>query len=182
MKKLALLALVALETCVCGCGNNAPTNSIATQSITSYWEAQLAGGGQDNLLDFMTQFSTGEYGTNLTSNYFAFFNQNACFPSGLVKSSGTATLTTNSSDQVTGTLSLSVTPPAGSSVDSTLTLNGNVYGNSSGGSTSTVGNLSNGVVSGTWTLTSSDTSCVPSGQKPSGTFLMCQGAATCSVP
>lgn len=176
MKKMALLALVALEICVCACGNNPPTSTIITQSGNSKWEAVLNDGqGQDSLLDFVTAFSVGENGGTLDVTYVGFFNQSACVSSAY-SGSGSAVLTTNSSDQVTGTLTFTVT-----SANSTLTLNGNLNGTSSG-STSTTGNLTNGVVSGTWTLTSSDTSCVPSGTTPTGTFLMCQGAATCTVP
>lgn len=178
MKKLALLALVALEICVCGCGNNPPTSSIATQSSSSKWEAQLTGGqGEDSLLNFVTEISAGEYGGTLTVYAFSFINQSQCFPGAVAASGVLPTFTTNSSDQVTGTLTFTVT-----SASSTLTLNGNVTGMSSGGSTSSVGNLSNGVVQGTWSLTSSDTSCTPNTTAVTGPFLMCQGAATCTVP
>ena len=175
MKKLALLALVALEICVSACGNNAPNSNIITQSGNSNWEATLSGGeGQDTLLNFGTSFSAGEGGGTLDVTAFSFFNQGACFPAALT-ASGSAVLTTNSSDQVTGTLTFTVT-----STTSTLTLNGSVTGTSSG-STATTGNLSNGVVQGTWKLTSTDTNCVSSGTA-GGPFLMCQGAATCTVP
>jgi hypothetical protein len=182
MKKLALLALVALEICVCACGNNAPTSIINTQSGNSNWEAQLHGGaGQDSLLDFVTQFPIGENGGTIVPYFFGFINQGACFPSG-VTASGSAVLTTNSSDQVTGTLTFTVT-----SAESTLTLNGSVSGTSSG-STSSIGNMTNGVVQGTWYLTTtlpSTSGCNAVGSSSgSGNppFLMCQGAATCTVP
>jgi len=77
---------------------------------------------------------------------------------------------------VTGTLTLTVQSitPAGN----TLTLNGNVTGTSNG-TIGTTGTLSNGVVAGTWSLTggAGDPSCTGGGN-----FLMCQGAATCTVP
>jgi hypothetical protein len=185
MKKLALLALVALEICVCGCGNNPPTSVINTQSGNSEWEAQLTGGaGEDSLLNFVTQFSMGENGGTLTVNYVGLLNQSACFPP-RVNGNGLVTgLTTNSSDQVTGTLTFTITSEDGPP-NSTLTLTGNLTGTSSG-STSTTGNLTGGVVQGTWTLTSSDSSCNTStsgtSSSPGGSFLMCQGAATCTVP
>ena len=91
--------------------------------------------------------------------------------------SGTATLNTNTgTNQVTGTLDFTVTSvtPAGN----TLTLTGNLTGTSNG-TTTTTGTLSNGVVSGTWTLTGGqgDPSCTVL----KGTFVMCQGTATCTV-
>jgi hypothetical protein len=176
MKKLALLALVALEICVCGCGNNAPNSNIITQAGSSNWEATLSGGeGQDTLLDFVTTFSADEGGSSFTVTAFSFINQGACFPAALT-ASGSSVLTTNSSDQVTGTLTFNVT-----SATSTLTLNGNVTGTSSG-TTGTTGNLSNGVVQGTWSLTTNDSNCAPTSAKATGPFLMCQGAATCTVP
>ncbi len=182
MKKLALLALVALEICVSACGNNPPTSIINTQSSNSKWEAQLSGGdGQDSLLNFVTEFGIGENGGMIVPAGFNFFNQGACFPAAY-SASATAFLTTNSSDQVTGTLTFTVT-----SATSTLTLNGNLTGQSNG-STATIGNLSDGVVEGTWYLTTTlptTSGCTPKGSS-SGTgnppFLMCQGAATCTVP
>jgi hypothetical protein len=176
MKKLALLALVALEICVCGCGNTPPTSTINTQSNNSYWEAQIHGGEGDNSqLDFVTSFSANEGGSTLGVNSFNFINQNSCFPLPNA-ASGNIVLITNSSDQVTGTLTFSVT--GGSS---TLTLNGTVTGTSNGSTTST-GNLTDGVVQGTWSLTTNEAGCtsVPSTNAPP--FLMCQGAATCTAP
>jgi hypothetical protein len=181
MKKLALLALVALEICVCGCGNSTPTSTINTQSGNSNWEAKLSGGqGQDTLLNFLTSFSVGSGGGTLDVTAFSFLNSGQCFPS-TITASGSAVLTTNSSDQVTGTMTFTVT-----SASTTLSLNGNVTGTSNG-STSTTGNLTNGVVQGTWTLSTSEPGCTAvgtgTGSNQNGPpFLMCQGAATCTVP
>ena len=178
MKKLALLALVALEICVCACGNNPPTSNINTVSNASEWEAKLTGGaGEDSLLNFVTQFSAGENGGTLDVTGFNFINQSVCFPSNLPTANGTGHWATNASDQVTGTMTFTVTGDG-----TTLTLNGSVSGTSSG-STSTTGNLTNGVVQGTWSLTSSITNCVPDASTPpTGPFLMCQGSVTCTVP
>jgi hypothetical protein len=176
MKKLALLALVALEICVCACGNNPPTSIINTQSNSSYWEAQLHGSptGEDSGLNFVTQFSAGENGGTLSVYAFSFINQSACFPTTIIAKGLLSNLVTNSSDQVTGTMTFTV-----SSGTTTLTLNGNVTGTSSG-STSTTGNLSNGVVAGTWSLATQEPNCAAVTTSPP--FLMCQGAATCTVP
>jgi hypothetical protein len=175
MKKLALLALVALEICVCGCGNTPPTSTINTQTPNSFWEAELHGAdGLESGLNFVTSFSSVEGGGTLSVTALSFINQTACFPAGY-SGSGSASLITNSSDQVTGTLTFNVTG------GSTLTLTGNLTGTSNG-STTTTGNLTNGVVSGTWSLTSSNTSCTPNTTPVTGTFLMCQASATCTVP
>jgi len=178
MKKLALLALVALEICLCACGNTPPTSTILTQSGSSNWEAQLTGGeGQDSLLNFITTFSIDQNAGTLGITAFDFINTSECFPSSVQQTaSGSASLTTNSSLQVTGTMTFTVT--AGTT---TLTLNGNVTGTSNG-TTSTTGTLSNGVVQGTWYLASSETGCTAVPQNQAQPFLMCQGAATCTVP
>lgn len=183
MKKLAILALLALELAVCGCGNSTPQNSTTTTAGGS-WEALLSGGtGAASELNFVATFNvtdtTGANNQPLTITGFSFFNAGACFANGVGASTetGNATLNTSGTNQVTGTLSFTVTSvtPAGNG----LSLTGNLTGTSNG-TTTTTGTLSNGVVSGTWSLTGGqgDASCA--GQQ--GTFIMCQGANTCTVP
>ena len=176
MKKLAFLVLLALELAVSGCGNS--TNSNTTNTSTSgNWEVQFTGGTEEaSKLNFVTTFSVTNTGP-LDITGFSFFNQGACFATGVNGSNetGQATLVTSSTDTVTGTLTYSVnsvTPPG-----NTLALTGNLTGTSNG-TTTTTGTLSNGVVSGTWQLTggSGDPSCVGT-----GTFLMCQASPTCTV-
>lgn len=180
MKKLAILLAIALELVVCGCGNSTPRSTITTQANTASWEAQLTGGtGQASLLNFVVSFSVNTTGPlNVTG--FSFFNQGACFATTANSQtvSGTTTLTTSNNLTVTGPFSLTIKSNSNSN---TLALTGTVTGTSNG-TTTTIGTLSNGVVTGTWTLNSSDAACTGGGTSPpSGTFIMCQGAATCSV-
>lgn len=188
MKKFAIFAMLALELAVCGCGSNTPKNTITT-STSGNWEAQLLGGtGPTSQLNFVTAFSvtdtTGVVNQPLTfssTNSISFFNANPCFSLGesAESESGSATLKTNTAGQVTGTLNLAITS---STTGAVLTLTGNLTGTSNG-TTTTTGTLTNGVVVGTWTLTpgsSGDSSCASPSTPPS--FVMCQGAATCTVP
>jgi len=57
MKKFALMAVLALEMAVCGCGNSTPQNTTNTEAKGN-WEAQLTGGtDQAALLNFVTAFA-----------------------------------------------------------------------------------------------------------------------------
>ena len=177
MKKLALLVLLALEISVCGCGNSTTPSTTPNTSTSGNWEVQFTGGtAEASKLDFVTAFSVTNSGS-LTITGFSFINAGKCFANGVNGStqSGSATLVTSSTNAVTGTLTFTVqsVTPAGN----TLTLNGNLTGTSNG-TTGTTGTLSNGVVSGTWTLTGGqgDPSCAGG-----GSFLMCQGTTTCTV-
>jgi hypothetical protein len=178
MKKLVtLLVVLALELSVCACGSSPNTSTVNNTSTTGNWEAQLTGGtAQASLLNFVVTFSVTNSGPlNITG--VGFFNQSSCFATGLnvTTESGTASFTTDNAGQVTGTLSLNIKSNANGSA---LALTGQLTGTSNG-TTTTVGNLTNGVVVGTWTLTpgSSATSC----NAGSGNFVMCQGTATCST-
>ena len=180
MKKLAILVVLALELAVCGCGTSSPSTEVNT-STSGNWEAQLIGGtGEASKLNFVTAFSVTNSGPlDIPNPGFSFFNNNACFANGTNGStqSGSATLVAGSTNQVTGTLTYTVTSttPAGN----TLSLSGNLTGTSNG-TVGTTGTLSNGIVVGSWTLTGGqgDPSCVAK----NGTFLMCQGTATCTAP
>ena len=183
MKKLAILALLALELAISGCGRSTPNNTTTTTAGGS-WEALLSGGtGSASQLNFVTTFNltdtTGVSNQPLNITGFSFINAGACFANGAGASTqaGNATLNTSATNAVTGTLNFTVTSvtPAGNTLSLT---NGSVTGTSTG-STTTTGTLSGGVVSGTWTLTGGqgDASCTGG-----GTFIMCQGANTCTVP
>jgi len=176
MKKFALTVLLALEMVVCGCGNSTPTNVTNTQA-NGNWEAQLTGGSEQTaLLNFVTTFSVVDQGP-LDITGFGFFNSGACFATGTTAETeaGNANFGTNASNQVSGTLSLTITSTTTGSV---LSLTGNLTGISNG-TTTTTGTLSNGVVVGNWTLKpgSSASSCTGT---QSGTFLMCQNQTTCT--
>ena len=184
MKKLAVLMGLALLLLWNGCGNSAPTNNITT-STSGYWEATLFGGtGQTSLMDFVVQFSvtdtTGQPNRPLSITGFSFFNAGQCFTPGENQQtvSGTATLTTASTGDVTGTLNLSIT--ALNSGTQLAFTNTSLTGTSNG-TTTTTGTLSGGVVVGNWTLTPG-TGVTGCSTPANPTFIMCQGAATCTAP
>ena len=167
MKKLAILALLALEFAVAGCGKTA-TNAAEnpTTSINGTWAAILSGGdGQAGVLNFVTQFNVGTSGGTLDITSFSFLTSGPCFTNvSNLTESGSASLNTSSTNEVTGTLNFTV------SGGSTLSLDGTtVTGTSNNGA------LSGGAVSGTWTLSGS------TGCSGSGTFILCQGKTTCST-
>ena len=163
MKKLAILALLALELAVGGCGNSSSTTTTTTNA-SGNWEAQLTGGiGEASLLNFTTAFTVNTSGP-LSITGFSFINTGACFVTGEAES-GTATRSTDSSNKVTGTLTYTV--QSGAPAGNTLTLTGNVTGTSSSNA------LTGGAVKGTWTLIGG------TGCSGSGNFTMCQNATTC---
>ena len=169
MKKFALLALVALEIMVCACGTSTNSSTITTTtSASGNWQASLVGGrGQSGALDFVTTFSVGAGGGNLSFTAFTFLTTNLCFADG-PSGTGNATLTTDSSNNVTGTMNLTFTSktPAGN----TLTLTGTTVTG-----TSNNGILKSGKVIGTWTLTggAGDPTCAT--DQP-GTFILTQSS------
>lgn len=182
MKKVVILLVMALEFAVCGCSYNTPRTSPLTQTAGN-WEAQLVtpAGGQASLLNFVVGMSVIS-GGGMDITGFAFFNQGACFSTGLTAQTetGNASFTTNvSTGLVTGDLTLTITSTTNGSVLKLTTYPNGLTGTSNGTLTST-GTLSNGVAVGTWTLTpgSSATGCTAQ----TGTFIMCQGAATCTPP
>lgn len=180
MKTFAVLSLLAVAFAVSSCGNSTNRNTTTT-TASGNWEALLTGGtGAASQLNFVAAFTvtdtTGVANEPLDITGFSFFNSGACFATGAGTSTetGSATLSATSTGTVSGTMAFTVTSvtPAGN----VLTLNGtNVTGTSSG-TVGTTGTLSNGVVTGTWTLAGGDTSCTGT-----GSFIMCQNAATCST-
>jgi len=183
MKKSAILVLLALELVVSGCGGGSSTTSTATTNANN-WEAELSGGtGSASELSFVTEFTVSDTvsGTTQPLNIigFGFINQGACFVSGQTET-GNASLTTGSTDNVAGSMTYTVKSgvPSGNTLTLTTSPNGGVSATSSGNS-ATTGNLSSGIVWGDWKLTGGqgDASCAGS-----GTFIMCQNAATCTIP
>jgi hypothetical protein len=180
MKKFAILGLLALELAVGGCAN--PVNNEIHTITNATWEANLSGGlGQASLMNFTTTFQVEDAGP-LDITAFSFFNGGACFGTNITDhtEAGAATLTVNSVNQVQGTLTYSITSRLNSNVLTLTSPSGDLTGTSNG-SPGVLGTLSNGVAIGTWTLASSDTNCIPN-SPASGTFLMCQGATTCTPP
>lgn len=183
MKKIAVLLVIALECALGGCSYNAPRTAPIT-STAGNWEAQLINpaGGQASLLNFVIGMSvTTNGGMDITG--FSFFNQGACFSTGLTAQTetGNAAFTTNNSTgQVVGTLDLTISSTTNSSVLK-LTSYANGLTGTSNATLDTPGTLSNGVAVGTWELipgSSAGSSCT----HQTGTFILCQGAATCTPP
>jgi hypothetical protein len=179
MKKLAIILVMALEIAVCGCGGNTTsTTSTPTTSTNGNWESQLINGtGQSSLLNFVVSFSVNNTGP-LDITGFSFFNANSCFQTGTdaETESGTATLSTTNAGTVSGPFTLTITAAG---TGTALGLTGTITGTSNG-TTTTTGTLSGGSVVGTWTLkpgANADSSCTA---VTDGTFIMCQGATTCT--
>lgn len=177
MRKLAILILLALGIAALACGHSNLALPIET-TTNGYWEAQLIGGiGDASQLNFVTNFSVtntnGGSTEQLSIPSFEFINIQPCF---LTQTpTGTADLTTNTENQVSGTITYTITSltPSGN----VLTLTSTDVSGSTNGATYT--SLTNGVVVGTWELKGGQGSSDCAG---SGTFVMCQGAATCSIP
>ncbi len=197
MKKVATAAMLALALVVCGCGSSAPPNAVTTNT-SGNWEAQLTGGtGAAADLNFTINFSvsntTGEAAQVLSISGFSFINDGPCFLTGVSGTSqaGSATITTLSTSQVQGGMSLTISSNAtsGTQEGNTLTLTapppGGVGGMSSG-TTATSGTLSNGVACGVWSLSSSvpanQAICGSSMAPITGNFVMCQNSTTCPCP
>jgi hypothetical protein len=181
MKKLALVALLAVELAVCGCGTSGGTPDTTNTQATGNWEAQLTGGtDQASLLNFVTSFTVTNSGP-LDITGFGFFNAGTCFATGTNAEnvSGNATFATSSTNAVTGTLTLTVTSTTNGSVLTLGTPNPATLTGTSNGTTTTTGTLSNGIVVGQWSLApgSGLTGC----NAASGSFIMCQDKATCST-
>jgi hypothetical protein len=188
MNKLALVALLALEFAVCGCGTSGSPPAFTNTEASGNWEAQLTGGtDQASLLNFVTTFTVTDQGP-LSITGFGFFNAGSCFPIGIGTNfsgsspaetvAGSANFGTNvATNQVSGTLGLTITSTTNGSV-LTLAQQGSSLTGTSNGTTSTTGVLSNGVVVGNWTLTpgSGATGC----NSAAGTFILCQDKASCT--
>jgi hypothetical protein len=177
MTKFALVALLAIELAVCGCGTKGTPSTTTNTQATGNWEAQLTGGtDQASLLNFVTTFNVTNSGP-LDVTGFGFFNAGACFATGTDAEtvSGSATLTSSSTNAVTGTLALTITSSTNGSV---LTLDSGTLTGTSNGTIGTTGTLSNGVVVGTWKLAPGGgvTGC----NSGMGTYILCQGKATCT--
>ena len=159
MKKFAILAMLALELAVCGCGRSSPLNTVTT-TTSGNWEAQLFGGSiPSGQLNFVTAFTvtafTGQANQSLNIPSIGFYNANSCFPPALgntaTNQSGNATLNTNSAGQVSGSFNLRINQ-LGTSNILNLTTNGTPPGGVSGtssGTINTTGTLANGVIWGT---------------------------------
>jgi hypothetical protein len=191
MKKLAIIALLGLATLLANCGSR----TVSQQNLTGTggnWEAEFSGGtGDAALLAFTTQFNTGYGGGTFNVYFVTLINTNPCFataPSG----SGSATLNTSGSDQVTGSLTYTVTSTTPTGITLSLSTSsrqvpnttpavtlpsGQLSGTASGNSGNTA--LENGAVDGNWILSSTNPSYPNCNGY--GSFLMCQEGPTCTV-
>lgn len=163
--RFALILLAALALCSC----STPTVSQQAQSAAGgIWSAEIVGGsGSASGFSFTTEFTLSTDGT-LTITYFQFLTQESgstpCFPIDGGTENGQMVLNTNeSTGQTSGTFKYTVAASG-----NTLTLNGNVTGTEVNG----VPPLSNGSITGTWTVAGSS-SCTGN-----GTFTMTQAPAT----
>ena len=182
MNKLAVVVLLALGLGVLACGTSPSTSNNVTTTTNGNWEAQLTGGSQQtSLMNFVVTFSvtytTGGTNEPLDVTAFSILNSGSCFAVGKNTNSvsGNATLDTAADGQVTGEFNMTITSGDGSN---SLNLTGNLTGTSNG-TTTNAGTLSNGVVAGSWQFVKQGSACTGN---PSGQFVMCQGAATCTVP
>jgi hypothetical protein len=164
MKEVAILLLVVFM--LNGCGS---TNTVQA-GVGGIWQAVLSGGeGDASGFSFNTQFTVSGAALSFSSLQFLNFDQNgsqgSCFPLSpeLSSDTGTANLSYNSADQVTGTMMLTVTSGGNSLVLTSTTVTGTINTNNSV--------LSGGVVTGTWTVTGS------TGCNGSGVFTMTQSAS-----
>jgi len=174
MKKLALLMLLALQLAVGGCGSTPKTTQAITTNSNSFWEATFTGepGDASELaasgLTFTTQFAVSDVlGTqeplDIISLNFINASSNSCFSVDRDTSNaggGYQFNTSTSTDQVTGTLNLTVT---------STTPTGNVL------------TLTSYTPSGFTGTSTGSASCGGTGGV-TGTFLMCQGTTTCTPP
>jgi hypothetical protein len=186
MKKVAILTLLALAAAILSCGTRTPTTTVQT-TASGNWEAQLVGGiGPASQLNFVTQFTLNNvngvsepFYPNGSPTGFSFINAGPCFVS-TNSPTGTASLNTNSANQVTGSMTFTVTSatPPGSTLTLTTGTSGGISGTARGPK-GTVLIMTSGVVWGGWTLSNPTN---PSCNGQSGTFIMCEGAATCKVP
>jgi hypothetical protein len=165
MKEVAIL--LSLVLMLSGCGD---TNHVQA-GVGGIWSAALTGGdGEASGFSFVSQFTLSGSSISFSSLQFINYNQTgnqqeSCFPLSPPTSSdtGTSDLSANSAGQVTGTMSITV-----DSGGNTLTLTSTTV---SGIINTNTNVLSNGVITGTWTIAGS-TAC-----SGSGTFTMTQTAS-----
>jgi hypothetical protein len=160
MREVAILLLVALM--LNGCGSTTPTVQSASGGI---WQSAMLGGdGTASGFSFITQFTVANSGA-ITVSHFQFLTQvdGGCFPVTNEDPTGTLTASYNTADQVVPPFTFTFTVVSGGN---TLTLTGTSM---TGLLNTTTDTLSNGVITGTWTVTGG-TGC----NNISGTFTMTQ--------
>jgi hypothetical protein len=163
MKQVVLLLLVAFSLCAC---SNPTVTQQAQSAAAGIWSAEVQGGeGSASGFSFTTEFTINS-GGGLSITYFQFLNTTKCFPVDGQNESGTMDLVSvnPSTGQTSGTFTYKVQASG-----NTLSLTGNVTGTEVGGAPP----LSDGTISGNWSL-SGGSGCNDS----TGTFTMIQGSST----
>jgi hypothetical protein len=157
MKRLVVVALLALELAISGCGSS--TTNTAPTTASGTWQAVLSGGtGEASALSFVTTFTVNSDGSlNVHTVEFITGGPTSCFVSA-ASATGSLNVTTNADNVVTGPLSFTV--QSGTPAGNTLTLAGTENGPT---------------ITGNWTLTGG-TGCTGSGE-----FIMCEGTGPCTV-
>jgi hypothetical protein len=135
MKRLAIVALLAFELMISGCGST--TKTVTQTAASGTWQAAITGGvGEASALNFITSYTVnGDNSLSIATLQFLTTGAGSCFESGAT-ASGTATLTTDSANLTTGPVTFIV--QSGTPAGNTLTLSGTE---------------SNTTITGTWTLT-----------------------------
>ena len=138
MKFIGLVSVLMLAAALSGCGGGSSGN------INGNWTATLTNTGGTTALAFTTSFAQGS-GTNLTVTNFAFTTSGECFNSQTVTETGSFGFTGNFNGNVNGTFAMTIASTNNPS--DVLTLQGTV---------------SNGKITGTWSLTGG-TTCTGNG-------------------
>jgi hypothetical protein len=165
MKQVAIL--LSLVLMLGGCSN---TNSVQA-GVGGIWSAALTGGdGEASGFSFVAQFTLSGSSISFSSLQFINYNQSgnqqdSCFALSPPTSddSGTSELSANSAGQVTGTMTITVASGGNTLTLTSTTVSGNINTNTNV--------LSDGIITGTWTITGS-AAC-----SGSGTFTMTQTAS-----
>jgi len=140
MKKLTVVALLGLILILSSCG----ANSHLTGNINGMWQAAMSSAGTSTFA-FMTTLTVNADGSLGTTNFSLTLNNTPCsFPA--TTESGSFTLTGNFNGQVSGSFHYVITSTGVES--SILTLDGTV---------------TNGQITGTWTVTGGTANCTGNG-------------------
>jgi hypothetical protein len=143
MKRFGIIATMVFALIMGGCGMNGSNGN-----INGNWTATLTGTQGSPTFDFTTSF-TQSSGSELNIVNFSFTTSGGCFESQQTSETGSFSLTGNFNGNVSGSFAMTIRSTNGT--DDVLTLQGTV---------------SNGKITGTWTLSGS-ASCTGN-----GTFIM----------
>jgi hypothetical protein len=140
--RIGTIALFALELAMAGCGSGSNSTN-----ISGNWSASLTGSPTGPTIYSFTTSFTESSGGGLSITNFTLTSNGSCFVPGETSESGSFTLNSNSSGNVTGTFGMTVTSQA-TGEQNVLTLQGGVSGNNT--------------ITGTWSV-SGTPACVGNG-------------------